>query len=282
MIPKVSLITVLLFSIFYQNLTAYFDRGKTMPFIIEAACLCNKGKIRKNNEDNFFFDGRCLVADNTGLKHPVSMTRTLRREICVAVFDGMGGENFGEYAAFTAAECMRETAQKLKSYFISERKLLNDICMQINNAVIAKRKEFCTEHMGSTMVALCFSNHYVYACNLGDSRAYRLRNGELLQLSKDHVEKNMTPQGKKAPLTQHLGIDPEEYMIEPHIAKGELKRDDQYLLCSDGLTDMLTNLEIDQIMSEAFSAEECVQNLVDAALEKGGKDNVTAIVCRIH
>ena len=154
--------------------------------------------------------------------------------------------------------------------------------MQINNAVIAKRKEFCTEHMGSTMVALCFSNHYVYACNLGDSRAYRLRNGELLQLSKDHVEKNMTPQGKKAPLTQHLGIDPEEYMIEPHIAKGELKRDDQYLLCSDGLTDMLTNLEIDQIMSEAFSAEECVQNLVDAALEKGGKDNVTAIVCRIH
>ena len=63
--------------------------------------------------------------------------------------------------------------------------------------------------------------------------------------------------------------------------RGELKKGDQYLLCSDGLTDMLTNLEISEIMCSATSAEECVQNLVDSALEKGGRDNVTAIVCRI-
>lgn len=251
-----------------------------MAYILDAACGCNTGKIRKNNEDNFFFDGRCLEADNSGLKHPVTMTKTLRRELCVAIFDGMGGENFGEVASFAAADCMQYTTRKLKDYFIPERKFLNSLCMKINDAVVAKQQELCTERMGSTMVALYFSHGYVYVCNLGDSRAYRLRDGEFLQLSVDHLEKREQTR-KKAPLTQHLGISPENFLIEPYIAKGELKRGDQYLLCSDGLTDMLTNLEIDGIMSSTESAEECVKKLIDAALEKGGKDNVTAIVCRI-
>lgn len=252
-----------------------------MPYILDAACLCNTGKVRKNNEDNFFFDGRCLEAENDGLKHPATMTKTLRRELCVAVFDGMGGENFGEYASFAAADCMQYMTRKLKDYFIPERKFLNRMCLTINEAVVAKQQEYCTDRMGSTMVALYFSHGYVYVCNLGDSRAYRLRNGEFLQLSEDHVEKREGQQRKKAPLTQHLGIDPENFLIEPYIAKGELERGDQYLLCSDGLTDMLSNLEIDEIMYASLSAEECAQKLVDAALEKGGRDNVTVIVCRI-
>lgn len=252
-----------------------------MPYILDAACLCNTGKVRKNNEDNFFFDGRCLEVENDGLKHPVTMTKTLRRELCVAVFDGMGGENFGEYASFAAADCMQYMTRKLKDYFIPERKFLNRMCLTINEAVVAKQQEYCTDRMGSTMVALYFSHGYVYVCNLGDSRAYRLRNGEFLQLSEDHVEKREGQQRKKAPLTQHLGIDPENFLIEPYIAKGELERGDQYLLCSDGLTDMLSNLEIDEILCDSPSAEECAQKLVDAALEKGGRDNVTVIVCRI-
>ena len=252
-----------------------------MPYILDAACLCNTGKIRKNNEDNFFFDGRCLELENNGLKHPVTMTTALRRELCLAVFDGMGGESFGEVASFTAADCMQSATRKLKDYFIPERKFLNSMCLKINEAVVAKQQELCTERMGSTMVALYFSHRYVYVCNLGDSRAYRLRNGEFLQLSVDHVEKREGQARKKAPLTQHLGIKPEDFLIEPYIAKGELKHGDRYLLCSDGLTDMLSNYEIDEIMTGADSAEECVKELVDAALEKGGKDNVTVIVCRI-
>ena len=252
-----------------------------MPYILDAACLCNTGKVRKNNEDNFFFDGRCMEADNNGLKHPVTMTKTLRRELCIAIFDGMGGENFGEAASFVAADCMQYTTRKLKDYFIPERKFLNSMCMKINDAVVAKQQEHCTERMGSTMVALYFSHGYVYVCNLGDSRAYRLRDGEFLQLSVDHLEKREGQTRKKAPLTQHLGISPENFLIEPYIAKGELKHGDQYLLCSDGLTDMLTNFEIDEILSNTTSAEECVKRLIDSALEKGGKDNVTAIACRI-
>ena len=252
-----------------------------MPYILDAACLCNTGKVRKNNEDNFFFDGRCMEADNNGLKHPVTMTKTLRRELCIAIFDGMGGENFGEAASFVAADCMQYTTRKLKDYFIPERKFRNSMCMKINDAVVAKQQELCTERMGSTMVALYFSHGYVYVCNLGDSRAYRLRDGEFLQLSVDHLEKREGQTRKKAPLTQHLGISPENFLIEPYIAKGELKHGDQYLLCSDGLTDMLTNFEIDEILSNTTSAEECVKRLIDSALEKGGKDNVTAIACRI-
>ncbi|MBR0208941.1 MAG: serine/threonine-protein phosphatase [Oscillospiraceae bacterium] len=252
-----------------------------MRFTLDAACLCGTGKVRKNNEDNFFFDGRCLEADNNGLKHPVTMTRTLRREVCVAVFDGMGGENFGELASFAAADCMQNTTRRLKDYFIPERRFLQDMCLRINDAVVAKQKEMCTAHMGSTMVALYFSRDYVYVCNLGDSRAYRLRDGEFLQLSVDHVEKREDQPKKKMPLTQHLGISPEDFLIEPYIAKGELKAGDVYLLCSDGLTDMLSNLEIDEILSAGASPEECVQKLVDAAYEHGGKDNVTVIVCRV-
>lgn len=252
-----------------------------MQFILDAACLCSTGKVRKNNEDNFFFDGRCLEADNSGLKHPVSMTKQLRREVCIAIFDGMGGENFGEFASFAAADCMQKMTRRLKDYFIPERRFLNEMCLRVNAAVVEKRKELCTERMGSTMVALYFSHNYVYVCNLGDSRAYRLRDGEFLQLSEDHVEKREGQTTKKTPLTQHLGIDPEDYLIEPYIAKGELKHGDQYLLCSDGLTDMLSNFEIDEILSTAASTEDCAQKLVDSALEKGGKDNVTVIVCRI-
>ncbi len=252
-----------------------------MPYVLEASCLCNTGKIRKNNEDNFFFDGRCLEEENDGLKHPVSMSKSLHRELCVAVFDGMGGENFGESASFAAADCMQSITRKLKDYFIPERKFLSRMCMKLNDAVVTKQQELCTERMGSTMVALYFSHGYVYVCNLGDSRAYRLRGGEFLQLSVDHIEEREGQSRKKAPLTQHLGISPEYFLIEPYIAKGELKHGDQYLLCSDGLTDMLTNFEIDEIMSNAVTAEDCVQKLVNSALEKGGKDNVTVIVCRI-
>lgn len=251
-----------------------------MAFVLKAACLCNKGRVRGNNEDNFFFDGRCLPETNDGLKHAVSMTYMLRKEVCVAVFDGMGGENFGEAASFAAANGMQNVTRRLMDYFFPEKRFLKDMCVKLNEAVLDRAKELCTSRMGATLVSLYFSHGYVYCCNLGDSRGYRLRNGEFLQISEDHVEKREGK--KKTPLTQHLGIDPEEFLIEPYIAKGELQAGDQYLLCSDGLTDMLTNLEIDEIMTQAATVEDCAQSLVDAAMEHGGKDNITVIVCRIE
>lgn len=252
-----------------------------MKFTIEAACGCNMGKIRKNNEDNFYFEDKCLEVDNQGLRNTASFSEDLKNGLCLAVFDGMGGENYGEVAAYTAARKMQETTRALSDYFVSERKYLLRLTMQLNDAIVEAKRELCTDRCGSTMAALYFSSGYVYTCNIGDSRAYRLRDGEFLQLSVDHIEKRPEGERKKAPLTQHLGIDPEDMQIEPYIAKGKISKGDTYLLCSDGLTDMLTNFEISDIMLSCEEPADCAQKLIQAALEHGGRDNITVILCKI-
>lgn len=252
-----------------------------MSFTIEAACSCNTGKIRRHNEDNFYFDGRCLEIDNDGLKYPVITECDLKKEFCVSIFDGMGGENFGEYASFAAARKMQQIERKLTDFFISPKQYLYNLVFQLNEEILKVQQEKCTEHMGTTMVSLYFTGKYIYSCNLGDSRAYRLRDGEFLQLSEEHIAKRPGSEYKKAPLTRYLGIDTQEMEIEPYIAKGKLKKGDKYLICSDGLTDMLTNFEISDIMLKCKTVEECVSTLTWEALEHGGRDNVTAIICEI-
>lgn len=252
-----------------------------MKLTIQASCGCNKGRIRYNNEDNFYFDRKCLQAENNGLKYPVSFEDSLRNRTMMAVFDGMGGENFGEVAAFTAARKLQTSEKSIADYFVSEKTYLKKLTAQINAEVVKEMNNRCTSRMGSTMVALSFSSRYVYVCNVGDSKAFRLRDNAFLQISEDHVDKRPGRETKKAPLTQHLGIDPEEMVIEPYIAKGELKKGDMYLICSDGLTDMLTNFEITDIMLSCEDTESCVNTLIQRALERGGRDNVTVIVAKI-
>lgn len=252
-----------------------------MRFTLEAACGCHMGKVRRNNEDNFYFAGKCLETENDGLRHPAYLEEPLKNGFCVAVFDGMGGENYGEIASFTAARELQKVERSLSDYLISEKKYLTNLTLQLNEAVVHAAQELRTSRMGSTMVGLYFSSRSVYVCNVGDSRAYRLRRGEFLQLSQDHIE-HFVPEGKtKASLSQHLGIDPQEMRIEPYIAKGEIEKGDQYLLCSDGLTDMLTNIEISDIMLRCDDVVSCVEALIDAAIDRGGHDNITAIVCRL-
>lgn len=253
-----------------------------MKLTLEAACGCHKGKLRGKNEDNFYFDGKCLELQNEGLRNPACYEDTLSRRTCMAIFDGMGGENFGDIAAFSAARKLVQTERTLTDYFIPEKQYLKRLAQQLNAAVVETKNKCGTDRMGSTMVALYFSGKHVYACNLGDSRAYRLRSGEFLQISCDHNETRPLPLGRKAPLTQYLGIDPDEMLIEPYIAKGTVCPGDQYLLCSDGLTDMLTNFEISDIMLTSEDMEICVSRLIQAALEHGGRDNITVIACRIY
>lgn len=252
-----------------------------MGFTISAACGCNTGKIRKNNEDNFCFDGKHLEAENNGLEKTLCYQGRLKNGFCVAVFDGMGGENYGEYAAYAAAKEMKQAKRSFTDRFLSEGRYLERLSQQLNRAVVAVAKELGTSRMGSTMVALGFDPHHAYACNLGDSRAYRVRNRELVQLSRDHICKMPGREMKKAPLSQNLGIDPTEMLLEPSVAKSRLYAGDIYLLCSDGLTDMLTDAEITDILLAAKDEESCVSGLIRAALEHGGKDNITVIVCRI-
>lgn len=252
-----------------------------MKFSIEAACGCHNGKIRANNEDNFLFNNTSLMLEHNGLKNPVYMDCPVHWRLIFAVFDGMGGENFGEIASFRAASCLKREEKKIQSFFTPEKKYLKDVCNKMNEEVYLAAQEQSTEHMGTTMVSLFFTPLSVYVCNIGDSRAYRLRDGEFLQISQDHVEKRPDGNTKKAPLTQYLGMDPNEILIEPYIAKGELKRGDVYLLCSDGLTDMVSNFDICDILFAHDTVVDCVEALQKAAIENGGRDNITVIVCKV-
>jgi protein phosphatase len=254
-----------------------------MALKLEAACGCNMGKIRRNNEDNFLFDSRCLEPVNGGLASPLVMETPLRNDLCVAVFDGMGGENFGELASYTAAERLQQMTAGKAAFFVPDMETITETVEALNNAVVAKARDMYTEHMGTTMAALILHKGGAYVCSLGDSRVYRLRGGGLAQITTDHVERfNPSRPNRKRPLTQYLGIPPEEILLEPFAAKDELARGDQFLLCSDGLTDMVDDRTIRQLMLTAASARQCVQDLIGAALENGGRDNVTAIVCRVR
>jgi len=251
-----------------------------MNLVIEAACGCNRGKIRSNNEDNVYFFGRCLPLIHDGTKKISGVESGIQNGLFLAVFDGMGGESCGEEASFAAAQELQLVGKKLIDYFFPEREFLTRTMLRLNDAVVKRAHELCVERMGSTLVALYFSAGNVYVCNLGDSRAYRLRYGEFMQLSQDHVYRS-TNGRKKSPLTQYLGIDPDYMTLEPFICKGSLIEEDQYLLCSDGLTDMLSNMEIMTIMLNSKDSRSCASQLIDAALKRGGQDNVTVIVCKI-
>ncbi|MBQ1821538.1 MAG: serine/threonine-protein phosphatase [Clostridia bacterium] len=253
-----------------------------MIFQLSAACGCSIGRVRSNNEDNFYFDGAVLPEANRGLSGFVSKKIPLESESGFAVFDGMGGEEYGEKASYAASETIRSKMEQRKRFAIGPRVLLNELCVEMNRAVCKRQKELYVTRMGTTAAILLFVPDEVYACNLGDSRIYRLRDNELLQVSVDDTEKVPEGVGRKAGLTQFLGIPEDELALEPHIVKSELKRGDIYLICSDGLTDMLSNLEICMILREHISVRQCVQHLVSGALKNGGRDNITAIVIRVE
>lgn len=249
-----------------------------MAFTLDAACGCQTGKLRSNNEDNFYFADGWLAVDNTGLDDPAVMNAPLYKPLCLAVFDGMGGENFGEEAAYAAASEMRFVRRGLRERLMRDGSFLTEMCARLNAAVVRRARELKTERMGCTLAAVWFEPQRFMACNLGDSRIYLLRDGKLERLSKDHVEKLNGPSRRKAPLTQYLGLNPEEYRLDPSMAFGKLRQGDRFLICSDGLTDMLSEEEIAAALSGARNALNGVHRLIGEALEHGGRDNVTAVV----
>lgn len=257
-----------------------------MSFILDCACHCRVGKVRSNNEDNILFDGKCLEEQNTGLKNPVVCQSVLSHgSVCFAVFDGMGGEDFGEAASYTAACTMRAETKRLADFLVPEHAFLVQSCAKMNRAVFDAALARGTRHMGSTAAMLLFSPQQVYVCNIGDSRVFRLRGGVFMQLSRDHTDEALLHEmgitNRRPRLTQHLGIDPDEMEIQPYIAKGDLQRGDQYLICSDGLTDMVPNFELCSTLLVGTSAEKCADRLMRQAMSAGGRDNTTIIIIRV-
>ena len=255
---------------------------------IYAACGCNTGLRRKNNEDNFYFAGDYMDVDNDGMGSILTWTGTMGEEYAgefFAVYDGMGGGQYGEVASFTASSHTREL---LERYTEDEEDLtgsLSEMCEALNEAVFESSTGLAVSQMGSTLAGFYFSGSSVWCCNVGDSRCYRLRDGVLEQTSVDHTDEETMKlngvTGRKPYLTQYLGVDPDEMRICPSVSEDTVMEGDQYLICSDGLSDLVTMEKMTEILMDDCDEEEKVQTLMVNALKNGGKDNVTVIVCRI-
>lgn len=251
-----------------------------MDMVLEAECRSCSGSIRQTNEDNFYFDGKYNTQGEISSFVEYSCLKALADCSLFSIYDGMGGEKYGDLASLIAA---RETSvfQLNKNDPVQT---LESLAAALNQAIVAEASLRLTRHMGSTMVSFLFTGEKVYLCNVGDSRAYRIRSGSITQLSCDHVEDFSflpAPVKRKPALSQYLGVDPEEFVIEPFLKSEKVEPGDYYFLCSDGLTDMVPEEQILSVFSENRSLATLSDTLLASALDNGGKDNITFIVCHI-
>lgn len=133
---------------------------------------------------------------------------------------------------------------------------------------------------GCTGAFLGFWQDYACACNVGDSRVYLNADRKTVRLSVDHTSKETDANGKKK-LTQYFGMDKDPHVLKPDIVRGRCHKEDVYLLCSNGLTDAVSEREIGRILTQQEDPALCVRELLRAALAKKKSENITIIVCRV-
>jgi len=269
-----------------------------MKQYISAAVCVHMGRKRENNEDNFYFNGIYLT-EETREKPAKAQTVCGDPLQFYAVCDGMGGEQMGELASLITAQTLHKYAGLLKSSNSKSKTKnidaeLNRCILEANNQIVAAQKQIGAKRIGTTLAMLVVENKTARLYNVGDSRMYLFRNGKLGRLSEDDTAvANMIKMGTITPeqakthprrnsLTQYVGVDPEEMIIEAHKNEFKMKNKDTFMICSDGLSDMLEESEISKILSEASNPPEAAQRLVEGALNREGRDNITVIVLKCH
>ena len=239
---------------------------------VEYAVVCSTGKIRKNNEDNFYCAGLLREDINSVADVAFSGKVDANANELFAVFDGMGGEACGEVASYVAASESRSFTRAKDAY----REYLKPLAERINTKICEETEARSLVLMGTTAAMLQVCGDELYILNSGDSRIYRLSHHELEQLSQEHI----VVSGSSKAITQFLGM-PEGYEETPYAARGKFKQEDMYLLCSDGVTDMLTDEEILRIIDDRMDLDVLARALTDAALDRGGFDNITVLLLRL-
>ena len=238
---------------------------------ISCAGNTDVGVVRSGNEDSFLLDcarGLFIVAD------------------------GMGGHAAGEVASEMAVQIVSKELGSLRGVPDAEASTRMRAAIRKANAAIFDRTLAEPDKRGmgtTTTVMVLFSRRYLIG-QVGDSRAYLLREGDLLQLTKDHsyVQEQvdaglLTPeQARTHPysnvITRCVGANED---VAPDIYFGNLERGDVVLLASDGLTGMLEDPQLSVIMSAEENPETCVNRMIADANKRGGLDNITAIVIRV-
>ena len=248
----------------YKNI---FGRLK---FIWGAAT--DKGRVREENEDSFH------IEPEIGL---------------FIVSDGMGGHLGGALASKiitddlpviieTGLDKLRSTSQR------SVRRLFKKaVGEQSKQLWLEGCSESGYKDMGATLVMIMFFEERIYIANLGDSRIYRLRDNRLLQISKDHSvvseliqngiidSSEAETHGTQGQITKYMGMElPERPFVRTFI----LKKSDRFLLCTDGLTDLVSDNEIAEVLTNYMDLNRACKILVERANNSGGHDNITAVI----
>ena len=232
---------------------------------LEYTAITDRGKVRTENQDTICVPGQLLNGDNIEAHAVLDESQP-----CLfAVLDGMGGALCGKEASTLAA-------QTLLSHPATTD--FGGLCRLMNDEVCRFMAENDVKTMGSTVAIVRLDEKNIEFCNIGDSRIYLIQNYSMYRLSKDHT---MTAFGGRRALTQHLGILPKEMLIEPHVGAVAAAAGSTVVLCSDGLTDLLTEPEIGKIILEN-DCQSAAHALKEEALKRGGKDNVSVIVIRIQ
>jgi serine/threonine protein phosphatase PrpC len=202
------------------------------------------------------------------------------------VADGMGAHNAGEVASQIAVGTACAIISQTDGLSAHDRL---ETVLQASNASILEKALTSPRYrgMGTTVVATLLSADYITVAHVGDSRLYQLRKGRLSTLTKDHslqqdyVDKGLyTPAEAKEKvarniLTRALGLEPN---VQVDINEYPTQNGDRYLLCSDGLYEMLNAVEITAMLSRKLSSEDLCDALIELANAKGGKDNITVII----
>jgi len=252
---------------------------------IFSMAITHDGNVRDNNEDNFYING--VYKQETNAARLSHLDTSERDSHVFSVCDGMGGESLGELASLRAIELLKQTpAEKL--YESPE-----DYMQRANRLICDEIEKNNRKRIGTTASVLMIKDETCRICHIGDSRIYRLREGKLVQLTKDHTRvQQMIDAGiikkedagksrQKHVLTQHLGIFPSEFLIEPQmIIDEDVRNGDLFLLCSDGLTDMLTDEQIGAQLVSSENVSDIATALIQSALDQGGKDNITVVVVK--
>jgi PPM family protein phosphatase len=230
------------------------------------AAATDVGRMRKNNEDSY-----------------------LSSQPVAAVADGMGGHSAGEVASAIAIEEL--AALRDRGPWENETAATDDLKQAILRANRRIREMAAGDRrlngMGTTLVALLEDGDMVHVANIGDSRGYLLRQGELSQVTVDHsLVQELVDDGRLSPedaerhpqrsvITRALGIDHE---VEFDLFTYKLQLGDRLLLCSDGLSDVVEPARIRKVLLRMPSAQRAARELVRVANEQGGPDNITVIV----
>ena len=258
-----------------------------MGLIIDAAAYSHIGG-RKNNEDNFYMNGVHLEREqmnrggqcNTDFSGPTQI---------YAVCDGMGGAMFGEEASLLAVKALKKYQSECDQpdSSVNIERMLGQISDGINQ--ISYSRNMPAGASGSTIAMLVMHDWYFRSVHVGDSRIYRLRGGELEQITQDHslveelvrarliTREEARTHPRRNIITRALGTAGENV---PDMLAADTRLGDVWLLCSDGLTGMVSDKAIADTINSCSNLDAAADSLLAQALDAGGKDNVTLILYR--